>query len=51
MEGTATVRGVTVPVRLTRSGLDMASLSMTSVPVSVLKGADEDEPETWLRGE
>lgn len=37
-----TKAGVVVPVRSTMSGLDVASLSMTSEPESVLKGAGEE---------
>ncbi len=42
LEGTATTAGVTVPVRSMKSGLETASLSMTTVPVSVLNGAGEE---------
>ena len=44
--GTATIDGVTVPVRSMKSGLDAASLSITRDPASVLNGADDDPGET-----
>jgi hypothetical protein len=41
-DGTATVMGVTVPVRSMKSGLETASLSRTRAPASVSKGAEEE---------
>lgn len=49
-DGEATATGVELPVRLTRSGLDAASLSMISVPVSVLGAEAPDPAATWLMG-
>lgn len=50
LPGEATKAGVVVPVRSTMSGLEVASLSMTSDPESVLKGAGDEPVAAWLSG-
>ncbi len=42
--------GVELPLRSIRSGLDTASLSITSVPVSAIDGVGELPVATWLIG-
>jgi hypothetical protein len=50
-DGEPTSTGVDVPVRFTRSAPETASLSMVSVPMSVLVGGGLDPVAAWLIGE
>jgi hypothetical protein len=49
-EGDETVTGVELPVRSIRSGLDAASLSITSSPLSVVETGGLEPDATWLIG-
>jgi hypothetical protein len=51
LDGDVSVTGEELPLKSIRSGLDAASLSMTSVPVSVVDGGGLEPGATWLIGE
>ena len=49
-DGEVTATGVELPLKSIRSGLDAESLSIISVPVSVVDGGDSVPIATWLSG-